>query len=38
MLELLIKNGQKVLYPGPTGTGKSVNTYSVLEKSLGEEY
>mmetsp|Transcript_20667 Transcript_20667/g.31543 ORF Transcript_20667/g.31543 Transcript_20667/m.31543 type:complete len:332 (-) Transcript_20667:728-1723(-) len=34
----LIKNGKHVLCPGPTGTGKSVNTAEMLTYDLPEEY
>jgi len=34
----LIKGGKHVLMPGPTGTGKSVNTSEMLTYELPEEY
>ena len=35
---LCIQNGKHVLTPGPTGTGKSVNTQEMLTYGLPEEY
>jgi len=36
--KLLLTNGKHVLVPGPTGTGKSVNTTELLTFELSEEY
>ncbi|KAL4440889.1 hypothetical protein ABPG74_009302 [Tetrahymena malaccensis] len=38
MKKLLVSQGYHVMCPGPTGTGKSQNCYSLLTTQLGEEY
>ena len=38
LMALLLKSGKHVLTPGPTGTGKSVNTAEMLTYELPEEY
>jgi dynein heavy chain, axonemal len=35
---LLLTNKKHVLCPGPTGTGKTVNTQIMLQQELPEEY
>ena len=35
---LLLTNRKHVLCPGPTGTGKTVNTQILLQQELPEEY
>jgi len=35
---LLLLNKKHVLAPGPTGTGKTVNTMIMLQQQLPEEY
>lgn len=35
---LLLTHDFHVMCPGPTGTGKSQNSYNLLQKDLGEEY
>ena len=37
MMKLLLTNTYHVMFPGPTGTGKSLNSYSLLG-GLPEEY
>jgi len=38
LVGLCLKNGKQVMTPGPTGTGKSVNTAELLTYGLPEEY
>jgi MoxR-like ATPase len=38
LCKLLLTNGKHVLLPGPTGTGKSVNTSELLTYELPEEF
>lgn len=38
MLKLLLSNSRHILNPGPTGTGKSINIFTLLTKELSEEY
>ncbi len=38
LLKLLLSNSRHVLNPGPTGTGKSINIFTLLTKELSEEY
>jgi len=38
MMKLLLSNNFHVLCPGPTGTGKSQNAYSLLITGMTEEY
>ena len=38
LIKLLITNGKHVLTPGPTGTGKSVNTSELLVYEFPEEF
>ncbi len=38
LMNLLLSNKYHVLTPGPTGTGKSLNTYNLLGKGMSEEY
>lgn len=35
---LLLSNGKHVLCPGPTGTGKSVNTTELISNEMAEEF
>lgn len=38
IVRLLLTSGNHVLTPGPTGTGKSVNTAEMLTYDMPEEY
>lgn len=38
LCRLLLSNGKHVLCPGPTGTGKSVNTTELLALDMPEEF
>lgn len=38
MMKLLLTNNHHVCFPGPTGTGKSLNAYSLLSSSLSDTY
>lgn len=38
LMKLLLTNNNHVLCPGPTGTGKSQNAYSLLIAGMPEEY
>lgn len=38
LVKLLLMGGKNVMCPGPTGTGKSVNTAEMLVYELPEEY
>jgi dynein heavy chain len=37
-MKLLLSNLHHVLFPGPTGTGKSLNAFNLLQNDMGEEY
>ena len=37
-MKLLLSNKYHCLFPGPTGTGKSLNSYSLLSNHMGETY
>ena len=36
--KILLMNNFHVMCPGPTGTGKSQNSYALLTKQMTEEY
>lgn len=38
LMKLLLTNNFHVCFPGPTGTGKSLNAYSLLQGGLDEKY
>jgi dynein heavy chain len=38
LCRLLLSNGKHVLCPGPTGTGKSVNTTELISNEMAEEF
>ncbi|KAL4464296.1 hypothetical protein ABPG72_011341 [Tetrahymena utriculariae] len=38
MMKLLLTNNYHVCFPGPTGTGKSLNAYSLLSNGLSDSY
>lgn len=37
-MKLLLTNLSHVLFPGPTGTGKSLNAFNLLQNEMGETY
>lgn len=37
-MKQLLSNKYHCLFPGPTGTGKSLNAYDLLINRMGEEY
>lgn len=37
-MKLLLLNKYHVMFPGPTGTGKSLNANELLQKGMPEEY
>lgn len=38
LMKLLLTNNYHVCFPGPTGTGKSLNAYSLLSSGLTDAY
>ncbi len=38
LMKLLLTNNYHCLFPGPTGTGKSLNAYELLTNGLTEDY
>jgi len=38
LMKTLLTNSKHVMCPGPTGTGKSLNAYTLLQTGLTEEY
>jgi len=38
LMKLLLTNSRHVMCPGPTGTGKSLNAYTLLQTGLPQEY
>ena len=38
LLKLLLQNNKNVLNPGPTGTGKTQNIFSLLTAGMGEDF
>jgi dynein heavy chain len=38
LLKLLLSNNFHAAFPGPTGTGKSLNTYNLLTGGLSEDF
>jgi len=38
LMKLLLTNDHHVCFPGPTGTGKSLNSYSLLGTGLNDTY
>lgn len=36
--KILLINGKNVIFPGPTGTGKSLNASILLSSGLSDEY
>jgi len=38
LMKLLLTNKKHVMCPGPTGTGKTLNAYTLLQSGLSEEY
>lgn len=37
-MKLLLTNSNHVLFPGPTGTGKSLNVYDLLSNGMTEAF
>ena len=38
LMKLLLTNNYHVCFPGPTGTGKSLNAYTLLSSGLTDAY
>jgi dynein heavy chain len=38
LMKLLLTNDSHVCFPGPTGTGKSLNAYELLGNGLTENF
>ncbi len=38
LAKMLLTNGYHVMMPGPIGTGKSINAYSLVSTGMGETY
>lgn len=38
LAKMLLTNGYHVMMPGPIGTGKSINAYSLVSTGMGEIY